>query len=168
MNDNHIADERKPIYQIEDEGAWMDVSALAFTSKLIGKRRKRIVYADPIATPASSVADGAPRYYVPPVDYDESLDVPPYAECAPREAQPVAKIDADGDFVWLVHNPKFAEGTEFYASPTPERADAEKDAALTDADIERIRKQPEHSQGAFFSALSFARAILAADKEKKS
>jgi hypothetical protein len=46
------------------------------------------------------------------------------AECAPREAQPVAKIDADGDFVWLVHNPKFAEGTEFYAAPTPERADA--------------------------------------------
>jgi hypothetical protein len=46
-------------------------------------------------------------------------------QCAPREAQPVAKIDADGDFVWLVHNPKFAEGTEFYAAPTPERADAD-------------------------------------------
>ncbi len=91
----------------------------------------------------------------------------PQAECAPREAQPVAKIDADGDFVWLVHNPKFAEGTEFYASPTPERADAGKDAALTDEEIvklwiERPRDIPEHR-----NVLAFARAILTA-KEKKS
>jgi hypothetical protein len=93
----------------------------------------------------------------------------PQAECAPREAQPVAKIDADGDFVWLVHNPKFAEGTEFYAAPTPERADAEKDAALTDEQIREIwlRETGFDEQAAPFAILEFARAILAA-KEKKS
>jgi hypothetical protein len=119
----------------------------------------------------------------------------PQAECAPREAQPVAKIDADGDFVWLVHNPKFAEGTEFYAAPTPERADAkkdelchcgysketscnifdptwradaEKDAALTDEQIREIwlRETGFDEQAAPFAILEFARAILAA-KEKK-
>jgi hypothetical protein len=49
--------EAQPIYQIEDEGAWMDVSALAFTSKLIGKRRKRIVYAAPTPERAQPISD---------------------------------------------------------------------------------------------------------------
>jgi hypothetical protein len=113
------------------------------------------------------------------IDFERRRNAP-QAECAPREAQPVAKIDADGDFVWLVHNPKFAEGTEFYASPTPERADAEKDAALTD---EQIVENWLTKMGLWDSAFvcqdqkdtlaafcSYARAILAAikNKEKKS
>jgi hypothetical protein len=87
------------------------------------------------------------------------------------EAQPVAKIDADGDFVWLVHNPKFAEGTEFYASPTPERADAEKDAARLDA-LKKIAAIENKMVGSDWEeieeARSIANAAILAAKEKKS
>jgi hypothetical protein len=66
-------------------------------------------------------------------------------ECAPREAQPVTEIlrllskmhdecgtNAGQDALWDAH-----EAVEqLFAAPTPERADAKKDAALTNEKIE--------------------------------
>jgi hypothetical protein len=110
--------EAQPIYQIEDEGAWMDVSALAFTSKLIGKRRKRIVYAAPQAECAPQQTDAEALYEAwqntlkhmdaqaecaPLCEHKWEAMTEPHkecvkcgdvrlAECAPREAQPVLPI----------------------------------------------------------------------------
>jgi hypothetical protein len=52
-------------------------------------------------------------------------DTAPQAECAPREKQNVMNIPLDA-----------AAAMADYAAPTPERADAKKDAALTDEQIE--------------------------------
>jgi hypothetical protein len=95
------------------------------------------------------------------------------AECAPREAPPVGPrttLNYDGTFdTTCAHcggNGCFACLKS--AAPTPERADAGKDAALTDEQIRDIwlRETGFDEQAAPFAILEFARAILAA-KEKK-
>jgi hypothetical protein len=126
------------------------------------------------------------------------------AECAPREAQPDTtgarierlrkglfeardamrvmsnwskKSDPAG-YGWAVRMVDRANGVLNHepevAAPTPERADAEKDAALTDDRIEEIWKSVEwrdlnHLDARIDIALRnrFARAILAANTEKK-
>jgi hypothetical protein len=116
------------------------------------------------------------------------------AECAPREAQPVACPNCGGGPVtWKCMcepmwrpTPERADADTagakllgpadegFWSKPNSaagasERADAEKDAELTDTQIREIwlRETGFDEQAAPFAILEFARAILAA-KEKKS
>jgi hypothetical protein len=84
----------------------------------------------------------------------------PQAECAPREAQP-----------WRAENVGAIYDEMLAAAPTPERADAEKDAALTD---EQIEHEIEISGGYWVDGefridckdlTTLCRAILAENKE---
>jgi hypothetical protein len=85
----------------------------------------------------------------------------------------------DIEFSRVCHNSAcsgYAKEESFYrgwentvAPASQERADAGKDAALTDEQIREIwlRETGFDEQAAPFAILEFARAILAADKEKK-
>jgi hypothetical protein len=104
----------------------------------------------------------------------------PQAECAPREAQPVdllvcsetirtailrGNAHAAGLAAGLASLAK-EKGFPNYAAPTPERADAGKDAALTDREIIDISNRVYDTTKENYT-VEFARAILAADKESQ-
>jgi hypothetical protein len=175
MKDNHIADEREPIYQArslqEEEGRFRDYSKCAFDSLHPWLFEKRTVFAAPIA-PRASYGSGM-------IDAMEDFVPVP----APREAQPdlrmlgyelegvLIDVANDGfDKVCLETVRRVRTILGEAAAPTPERADAEKDAALTDEQIIEIfqdhyTEEPGDAEPGHI--LPFARAILAADKGKK-
>jgi hypothetical protein len=72
----------EPIYQIEDKGAWVDVSEVAFTaSDLVAKSRKRIVYFAPQPAQTAVVLDDEPTTIYDPAhvrakfaDYQSQID----------------------------------------------------------------------------------------------
>jgi hypothetical protein len=119
----------------------------------------------------------------PNFDGAEAYEAHLNAECAPREAQPdlrmlgyelegvLIDVANDGfDKVCLETVRRVRTILGEAAAPTPERADAEKDAALTDEQIIEIfqdhyTEEPGDAEPGHI--LPFARAILAADKGKK-
>jgi hypothetical protein len=96
----------------------------------------------------------------------------PQAECASCEAQPIATLHDDGHWVWKGTPPHESNYVgwrmEVYAAPTPERADAEKDAALTNEQIEAAIKAWFDTDGKDVDdhQSRMRAAILAASKEK--
>jgi hypothetical protein len=117
--------------------------------------------------------------------YDTATDVHQYARACAKDAWEMATRVANypakpGDLVQCEH----CEGWSV-AAPTPERADAGKDAALTDESIKTVIAKHRHKMVESYeyfwpdgeqdrryrldelAALAFARAILAANKEPK-
>jgi hypothetical protein len=80
----------------------------------------------------------------------------PQAECAPREAQPEPESACNPADICAGCRCEYSQS----AAPTPERADAEKDAALGDIAILEIADRFNFS-GINDEIIDFARAILA-------
>jgi hypothetical protein len=150
------------------------------------------------ATPASSVADGGKGEAVLKLEGELAVAMSiieamrselnaPQVECAPHEAQPVAWFEAEescrGRDIRSINSIIYSTRLHLqaarpqtgnpvwplYAAPTPERADAGKDAVLTDHQIRRIWliETGTAEQDSPLAIIDFARAILAASKETK-
>jgi hypothetical protein len=106
----------------------------------------------------------------------------PQAECAPREAQPVVWIDAktlqgftdpqncNKEQRVSIRRADAVHDSDapLYAAPTPERADAEKDAALPRERIIEIAKRYMQTNLQLHGFTSEIDAAILAAKEKKS